>query len=159
MELKVIGVLRVLGRGCCFHSLKEITGMVILIFFKNVIDLFLMAGNRKEVYQRTIQQSLQQSPVLEWLKMQLELPGCQLKWGGLNARHFLYASFLEGKTNREDYNPKRISQLFYQALPECRPSAGKRIRQRGVAMMYLPVREHCQQVLDHFEKNNLLLVF
>ena len=122
-------------------------------FFKNVVDLFLMAGNRKEVYQRTIQPSLQQSSVLKWLKMQLELPGCQFKWGGLNARHDLYASFLEGKTNREDYNPKRISQLFYQALPECRPSAGKRIRQRGVAMIYLPVREHCQQVLDQFEKN------
>ena len=69
------------------------------MLFRNVIDIFLAAKNRKEIYHTpTVSElPLRQSPAIEWLKTQLALPVecCSLKWAGLNPREWLYSSFLE----------------------------------------------------------------
>ena len=123
--------------------------------FRNVIDLFLQARNRKEIYhesQAFISSPLQHSHVVEWLKTQLALPEecCSVKWGGLNTRQLLYDSFVEDMPHPQDWSPKRISQSIYKLLPSCRPDAGKRVRRMGVASMYIPTRERCSIVLERW---------
>jgi hypothetical protein len=130
-------------------------------FRKNVIDLFLMASDRKQIYQTAATATQPLEPVLKWLDEQLSLPEevCSIKWNGLNDRQLLYSSFLEDKPNPNDWTPKSISQAFYTTLPGCRPATGKRIRKRGVAVMYMPSRQECQQVLDRWKQKHLHLRF
>jgi hypothetical protein len=122
--------------------------------FRNVINLFLQSRNRKEIYQEIPQQTspLCHSPVIEWLKLQLALPEevCNIKFGGLNARKVLYESFLETIKYPEDWTCKKISQEFYRTLPACRPATGVRVRRNGVACMYMPPRESCNTLLEHW---------
>ena len=123
--------------------------------FRNVIDLFLQARNRKEIYHESqpfTSSPLQHSHVVEWLQTQLALPEecCSIKWGGLNTRQMLYDSFLENMLHPEDWSPKRISQAYYKLLPSCRPDSGKRVRRMGVASMYIPTRERCSKVLERW---------
>ena len=123
--------------------------------FRNVVDLFLKSRNRKELYQRQTQ-ALCTSPVIQWLRTQLSLPTecCAIKWGGLNARSLLYDSFLETVAHPEDFSPKSISQEFYRALPSCRPVTGVRIRRKGIAMMYMPGRPLCCDILNDLIQTN-----
>jgi hypothetical protein len=89
---------------------------------------------------------------LDWLKLQLALPEevCEIKFGGLNARKVLYESFLETINYPEDWTCKKISQEFYRTLPACRPATGVRVRQKGVACMYMPSRESCKTILENW---------
>ena len=122
------------------------------MLFRNVIEIFLAAKNRKEIYHTpTVSElPLRQSPVIEWLKTQLALPVecCSLKWAGLNPREWLYSSFLEEVKYPEEWNPKKISQEMYSILPSCKPT--KRLRQHGISMMYVPSRDSCKRVLDNW---------
>ena len=125
--------------------------------FKNVVDLFLKSRNRRELYQCQPQnQPVRTSPVIKWLRTQLSLPTecCPINWGGLNARNLLYESFLESVDSRAGWNPKSISQEFYRALPNCRPETGLRIRRCGVAMMHMPTRDFCCDVLNNWIQKN-----
>jgi|TARA_B110000090_G_scaffold72645_1_gene82815 hypothetical protein len=125
--------------------------------FRNVVDMFLKSRNRKELYQSQTQiQPLCTSPVIQWLRTQLSLPieCCAIKWGGLNARSLLYDSFLETCAHPEDWTPKSISQLLYRALPSCRPVTGVRVRRKGIAMMYMPGRTLCCDILNHWIQTN-----
>lgn len=124
--------------------------------FKNVIDLFLLATNRKEIYAFG-NEPIEQSSLVVWLKKQLSLPEecCQIKFGGLNSRKMLYDSFLEDKRHPEDWSPKAISLEFYKLLPACRPATGQRVRRKGIAMMYVPCREYCQKVLESLIQQKL----
>ena len=115
------------------------------IFFKNVIDVFLMSSNRKEIYH---EHSLVQVDLLvkKWLKHQLSSENCPLIWDGLNPRNLVYKTYLDHIPNANDYTPKKISQEIYRLMPICRPT--KRIRSRGVSMIYIPSRDYCQQVIS-----------
>ena len=130
-------------------------------FRKNVIDLFLMAADRKEIYQTTETATQPLLPVLKWLEQQLSLPEevCPIKFDGLNDRQVIYSSFLEDKSHPDDWTPRSISQAFYKSLPGCRPGRGKRIRKRGVAVMYMPSRQECQKILDQWKQRNFHLRF
>lgn len=130
-------------------------------FRKNVIDLFLLASDRKQIYQAAVCATQPLEPVLKWLDEQLSLPEevCPITWNGLNERQLLYSSFLEDKPNPDDWTPKSISQAFYTTLPGCRPATGKRIRRKGVAVMFMPSREECQQVLDRWKQQHRHLRF
>lgn len=130
--------------------------------FRNVVDMFLKSRNRKELYQRQPLNRPQRSPVIQWLRTQLSLPMecCEIQWGGLNSRKMLYDSFLETVAHPEDWTPKSISQEFYRALPSCRPVTGVRVRRKGIAMMYMPGRTLCCDILNHWiqthERQNTL---
>ena len=133
---------------------------------RNVVDIFLSSRNRNELYQEAhVPLPLsQRSPVVEWLKLQLALPEecCSLKFGGLNARKMVYESFLEEMPYPNDWSAKAISQELYNCLPSARPTKGKRLRLKGVAVMYLPSRERCQMVLENWYMmygNNVQLLF
>ena len=121
------------------------------VLFRNVVDLFLRSRNRRELFQcQPLNQPLCTSPVIQWLRTQLSLPieCCAIKWGGLNARSMLYDSFLETVSHPEDFSPKSISQEFYRALPSCRPETGVRIRRKGIAVMRMPSRDRCCDLLN-----------
>jgi hypothetical protein len=130
-------------------------------FRKSVIDLFLMASDRKQIYQASTCATQPLVPVLKWLESQLSIPPevCPIIFDGLNDRKILYSSFLEGKAHPEDWSPRSISQAFYSSLPGCRPTTGTRIRKRGVAVMYVPSREQCNRVLNVWKQNHLHLRF
>ena len=116
------------------------------IFFKNVVDIFVQSSNRREIYYDRSFIKID-SPVKLWLKYQLSLEECPLKWNGLNSRCLVYNTFLDHVSNTNDYTPKRISQEIYNCMPICHPT--KRIRLRGVSMIYLPSISYCQQVIEH----------
>jgi hypothetical protein len=120
-----------------------------------------MAADRKEIYQTTTTATQPLVPVLKWLEQQLSLPEevCPIKFDGLNDRQVIYSSFLEDKTHPDDWSPRSISQALYKTLPGCRPTTGRRIRKRGIAVMYICSREECQQVLDRWKQRHLHLRF
>ena len=122
--------------------------------FRNVVDIFLLARNRNEIYHQpeSFGVPLRYSPTIEWLKTQLALSSecCTLNWGGLNSREMLYSSFLEDVKFPENWHPKKISQEIYSVLPSCRPASRKRVRTKGVNAMFLPPREDCKFVLDRW---------
>ena len=130
-------------------------------FRKNVIDLFLMAADRKEIYQTTTTATQPLVPVLKWLEQQLSLPEevCPIKFDGLNDRKVIYSSFLEDKTHPDDWSPRSISQALYKTLPGCRPTTGRRIRKRGLAVMFICSREECQKIIDRCKQKHLHLRF
>ena len=116
------------------------------IFFKNVVDIFVQSSNRREIYHDRPFIKID-SPVKLWLKYQLSLESCLLKWDGLNARSLVYSTFLDHVSNANDYTPKKISQEIYKCMPICRPTT--RVRSCGVSMIYLPSISYCQQVVEH----------
>ena len=130
-------------------------------FRKSVIDIFLMATDRKEIYQAAACSEQPLIPVLKWLEQQLSLPEevCPIKFDGLNERQVIYNSFLEDKTHPDDWSPRSISQAIYKSLPGCRPATGRRIRKRGVAVMFMPSREECHQVINRWKQKHLHLRF
>ena len=121
--------------------------------FRNVIELFLVATNRNEIYHTPPLAFLKTSPVIEWLKLKLSLPSecCSIKWDGLNARSLIYSSFLECEKYPDQWSAKKISQEFYSILESSRPGKNKRIRHKGISMMYLPSRDQCRQVLEQWK--------
>ena len=127
---------------------------------KRAIDFWLASSNRKELYfQPNNTQEVRSEPMKLFIErlvnpsessLQLQLPG-------LNTRTSVYQLFEETQTTPSDWNPKSISQEIYRIIPMSRPTAGKRVRKKGIACIFLPSKEVLCSILQDLNDNSRLL--
>ena len=124
-------------------------------FHMNVIDFWLKASNRKEIYARPSQalppvSREQTNPVAVWLSQELQWNvNNVVKFDShFNIREDLYKSFLSTVSDPEMWSSKLICEQIYKILPECKPPPGKRPRYKQQAIMYIPTMERVLNALN-----------
>ena len=130
-------------------------------FHMNVIDFWLKASNRKEIYAQPSQAiapvtRVQTNPVALWLSQELQWDvNNVIKFDShFNIREDLYQSFLSTVSDPEMWSSKLICEQIYKILPECKPPSGKRPRYKQQAIMYIPSREHVLNALNALNCSN-----
>ena len=124
-------------------------------FHMNVVDFWLKASNRKEIYAQPSQcmppiSRKQTNPVALWLSQELQwnVNNVVLFDSHFNIREDLYKSFLSTVSDPEMWSSKLICEQIYKILPECKPALGKRPRYKQQAIMYIPTRERVLYALN-----------
>ena len=131
-------------------------------FHMNVVDFWLKASNRKEIYARPSQalppvvSREQTNPVAVWLSQELQWNvNNVVKFDShFNIREDLYKSFLSTVSDPEMWSSKLICEQIYKILPECKPPPGKRPRFKQRAIMYIPTRERVLNALNALNGSN-----
>ena len=125
--------------------------------FKKAIELWLGSGNRKELYFQPVKiTQVKSQPVKQFIEV-LMTSKASLKLPGLNSRTSVYELFENAVTTPTDWNPKSISQELYRVIPCSRPSTGKRVRKKGIAMIFLPSKEILCTILQSLNDNTRIL--
>lgn len=117
-------------------------------------NLWMRSSNRKNIQQRTSMPTLPATPATDWLKRMLSLAktdACPIQFGTENPRQLVYESFWEvvGVHRKEQWSPRRISSALYRLLPLSKPT--KRVRLKGVSVIYIPSQEMCYDTLEHLK--------
>jgi len=125
--------------------------------FKKVIDFWIDSSNRKELYfQPNAFTQIKSQPVKRFIEL-LMTSESSLILPGLNTRTSVYELFENAVTTPTDWNPKSISQELYRVIPCSRPSTGKRVRKKGIAMIFLPSKEILCTILQSLNDNTRIL--
>jgi len=130
---------------------------------ENVIKFWLKSPQlRKEIYYTPVQTELRHSPMVAWLGTHVMNDPYLLspvRFGQLNERAIIYETFLAEVNETDGWNPKKISNEFYHFFPQSKPRKNTRVRKNGIACIYIPNREHCEEIFAKLQSCDINLIF
>ena len=130
---------------------------------KNIINFWINSSKyRKEEYPSPVQTELRHSPIVAWLGTHVMNDPYLLspvRFGQLNERSIIYETFLAEVNETDGWNPKKISNEFYHFFPQSKPRKNTRVRKNGIACIFIPNREYCEEIFVKLQSHDINLIF
>ena len=128
----------------------------------SAFSLWLKSRGRREIQPEMSMPVQPPTVAADWLRHVLSLShtdACPIDFNTMNVRKKVYESWWEllPEHRKQEWSPKRISEHLYQLLPSTKPIKGKREKLRGVAVIAIPHKTVCYDVLESINVQPLRL--